>query len=527
MHGGAGEPHEPVWLAAVERWLAGVIFAVAVSVAVVLAAGLPLVGGVFRAIEAAGGDAAMQAHRVLAPRNPIGQEGRKHPRTQGFVFIDLDAASCLAIEKAAWCSTRTPASPALAARVAAAAVGADPRVVVIDTPLWDRGETAPEEDFQRLAAAMASHPRVRVVATAPFRPAEKTGQGLLEPSFMPPVLAAAGVKFAPAYAWNEGAVMRRYPRTLLALTAGPAGAPGKGGRYVEVPSLPELAARYANAQGHAARLAKADCQAWPIGAEAAAACGGRRLEGQSKVGEGGDPEALPLFTLPSLATPAGTPRSAEAGVYMGLYDRLWAGETVALSGALTTDPSNLARKVVIVGTSARSTLDWHDTPLGEMAGAEVILNATRAFAALALLREPPLHEKILREAAFAVVGSVPFLGFWFLALGGRRWLLARPGGRWIAWAPPLLLFAPTIIASGLLMIFVAFWNVSAAFMGGHTWDLFTPLAALSLDGFSHASSLVSMRLEEAVSRSRRWLARRWTARRRRTPAPPPDAGESS
>jgi hypothetical protein len=108
---------------------------------------------------------------------------------------------------------------------------------------------------------------------------------------------------------------------------------------------------------------------------------------------------------------------------------------------------------------------------------------------------------------------LPFLAFWWAALAGHAWLARRP---WIErhWllralpaAPAALLFIPTVFVSGLAMIAFAFTQLNISFLGGHTWDLFTPLIALSLEGMTDAFSRILGITEEFVVHTRRRLFR--------------------
>lgn len=214
---------------------------------------------------------------------------------------------------------------------------------------------------------------------------------------------------------------------------------------------------------------------------------------------------LPLFTFPSLVPAANQSRPESAAIFQGLYDRYPSSAVASAEGQLLVNRVLLAGKVVVIGTSAPQAMDWHDTPLGEMCGPEVLINVIRAFSSGAVLRQPTLPNKIVREGAFAFIGSLPFFLYWLFAPQLRARARESRFTRPIAWAIPVALFPVTIGLAGLAMIATSFWRVGDAFLGGYTWDLYTPLAALSLEGFADAASSVSSFLDQIVRTARRWI----------------------
>lgn len=71
---------------------------------------------------------------------------------------------------------------------------------------------------------------------------------------------------------------------------------------------------------------------------------------------------------------------------------------------------DLKGQIVVIGTTERASGDWHATPLGTMSGAEVIINATRAFLDFEPIKSKGKSEKVAEKAwqiAFATaLGSV-------------------------------------------------------------------------------------------------------------------------
>ncbi len=494
---------DAIWLMAFDHWLAGLFFAIVVSIFVIAGAQLPLVGSLFRSIEAAGVDAAMRARNDLFPRQKLGKGAEDY--ASGFVFIDLNTKSCMEAEHDNWCETLSPASPLAATRVAIAALQGHPRMIILDVRLWDlgRNQHSPSAAFKDLVSALKKNPETKVLAVAPFRPGEVPDSGTIVETLIPAELAGGQVKFAPAYAWNADSVIRRYPKMIAV----------NGAR---VATLPYLAAAFAEAGSQKAGLDHADCMAWPSSSRVAKDCDrpNAQTEEQTPL-----EQPLQIFSFQSIAEDAGGHRSKTAAALRGLYDWYPSSDIAPDLDRLAVNPVLLDSKIVVIGTSARQAMDWHMTPIGEMAGAEVLINVVRAFASGAELREPDVLGKILREAGFGAVGSLPFFGFWFLFFWIKRSRFAHRYGSLVAPVTACVTFPLTIAISFTLMILSSYWPAGRAFLGGYTWDLFTPLAALSLECFCDAGSKVSGIFEHGVRRLRIDLVAFVVARRRRKTRP--------
>lgn len=118
-------------------------------------------------------------------------------------------------------------------------------------------------------------------------------------------------------------------------------------------------------------------------------------------------------------------------------------------GDQTTDTTWLAGRVVVIGAGFAETKDIQPTPLGQMPGPLVLVNAIQSLHQYGELTPPPLWIKLLIEALLIVVMSLAFTrfsSFWGLLLSGGliislllpiSFVLFRYGV-WLDFAIPLL-----------------------------------------------------------------------------------------
>lgn len=118
-------------------------------------------------------------------------------------------------------------------------------------------------------------------------------------------------------------------------------------------------------------------------------------------------------------------------------------------GQQAVDASWLSGRVVVIGASFAESKDIHPTPLGQMPGPLVLVNAIQSLHQYGELTPPPLWIKVLIEALLIMVMSLAFArfsSFWGLLLsGGFIVLLLLPAsfvlfryGVWLDFAIPLL-----------------------------------------------------------------------------------------
>jgi CHASE2 domain-containing sensor protein len=111
--------------------------------------------------------------------------------------------------------------------------------------------------------------------------------------------------------------------------------------------------------------------------------------------------------------------------------------------------SLFAGRVVVIGGTYRDTRDWHATPIGEMPGAMVVINAIHSLRVHGQLHKPDLWQILLIEAFLIFMMSVLFaaldsvLAFVLSSAGILLVLLpisflAFRSGVWVTFALPLL-----------------------------------------------------------------------------------------
>ena len=479
-HGGHGHDDKAPWLAAMEHTLTGVLFAWILACLLACAGGVPVLGGVLRGLEARGVDTSMRIAQALRPLH-IGSEAQTG--SPAFVFVDIDSAACQdVLGDKAMCASRSPATAEVTARAVGAVAAAQPRLIIIDALLWDKDDdTKGDNELTGMSQALARS-GVPAVAVAPVAPRDDA-QLVLAPQLEPK--AVGGVHFAPAVltVGDDGSdVMRSYPQRVPVWV---------NGRCESGPTLPFLASSLLR-------------DGSVPGTEA---CHPGQAEEDERV----------FYTLPSQVPDiaAHETRNRQRD-YHAHYVYHAASQLIDFrTGALRPDASvrALTGAVIVIGTSAAPAGDRHTTPLGIMAGSEVVINATRSFAAEAGLREPSLPEKILAEMGTAVICAPVFFVFWFgLAVLVRRVPLGEKpdGGRWskpvLGWRAKIAAvraivagaFVITLCTACAVIIAIGFVKVGGYAQHRMAIDIFMPLFAVSLEGFADGSKYVLDLLHRGV-----------------------------
>lgn len=494
---------EAGWGPALDHWLTGLIFAVGLSVLVVACPqSTPWVGPFIGEIEKRGVDATMRFHAEIGRVTPIGDEAaavdpavhRTPPA--GYLFIDLDNDTCLDAKGDQRCALRSPASGAAAARVATAILKADPRLVIVDVRLWETDPNAQIGPYVGALMDAARHSDIPVLAPAPASPTGEEGHVFIDWTQMPRALHASRIRFAPALVWPDSSdgMDRSYRAKVLANTFDMAD--GREAVGVGAPAtLPYLAALYSTTPPR--DRADADCLAANAPGSCGQTSGGERL-----------PVRAPRihFTLQAAEASVGTPTRQVAR----LYSRIPSSQTITESGALSLDSDWITDKIVIIGFSGPRGLDRHITPLGEMSGAELILNATRSFAS-APDQEPEQESSpaaVMREIIAAIVSSFPFLLFWRVQSGLWAGAKDRPAKVFAALVTAIAFVATAYVSALLTTAFVLVaWGQQVA--RGAPVDALLPVAILSLESFAHAAKHVIDVSHNWVSGQRRRLQARF------------------
>ncbi|HVQ08266.1 MAG TPA: CHASE2 domain-containing protein [Allosphingosinicella sp.] len=194
-----------------------------------------------------------------------------------------------------------------------------------------------------------------------------------------------------------------------------------------------------------------------------------------------------LFTLPSLATEQGANLASE---HIGdwerrILSRMLTAPPVGCAGCRPTiRTEGLAGQIVVVGSSAPVAGDLHMTPLGVMAGAEVIANAIRARQLAATLSEPSSGAVFWSK----LWGTLPGMALSLITGLGLAWVAAWPRSR--LWKRSLRKGTLTVLifSAGLGGALVAnlWFELRGALQPGHIEarvDILLPTLALFLEQF--------------------------------------------
>lgn len=491
--------HAPI-LAAVIHWLTGVVFAVILGALLIFVAPhIPGLGQALGEVQEKGVDSSMKVRVVT--RGPADQA--LPAGVSGYVFVDIDAAACRNAGLGARCLDRAPTEPGLTARIARGVLAARPRVVILDATLWDvdPGQASPAADLAALAKAAREHPASPVIAAAPFRPTGAANEGVMEWDLVPAALRGGAMRFAPAMLWRAASepddVVRTYSPFAAVQSAGKASQP--------VPTLPMLAALYAEAGGDEAKITAVDCRFGALisapTTASGAHCAGPAADPVLTRAQALGADARLVFTLPPLISPAGKSAERVAAQFQNHYDRYPASQAFSPAGSLLIDPGQLAGKIVVISTSAPTALDFHATPLGPMSGAELVLNAAAAMLGPhGWIAEPTAGQRAWHEAEIIAAASLPFLIFWL----GYCWLAhslrGRRGAGLVVGLYGGVGFLVAVGAATLLAAAITLESVEHGLANGFASEFFSPILALSLEGFAEGARWLVDRIESGVDR---------------------------
>ncbi|WP_407519866.1 CHASE2 domain-containing protein [Methylobacterium oryzisoli] len=488
---------------------------------------------------------------IYAPRRRMTRSGAPEPR---LIFLDIQQSACEtyftprnAIER---CRTGHPAQPELVHEVLALALsgGAQPAAIVLDAALVDRrtapdwpepGRTAIESRgtsvIYALSGRLAQEPRT-IWFDAREDPVKA---GLLREN----AYAAMAQTFIEAEDGDD--VLRRYAPAIVAR-------PADGGMRVLKPTVAAAAAIAAaegrdgldrfmaglldgratdcsdHADGHAPRSR--------YGFENRLIC----LSALTPDTAGASGTQVPqlLFTLRSLAYPrnaSGAGPNAIASswdddIEQAAYLRIPVGDVEQLTSQSRSVARFFDKAVIVIGTSALSAGDVHTTPIGTLAGAEVVLNAVRAFLSFPVALHPTLAAELWNEFVLIVLASLMFFLIW-CPIGALSHRL--PGASWPR-AFCLRSMIAIVFVGGIAVIFMVllYWKVGHSVPkigdGVPPPDILTPIFAVSLEGFAKAAKWVLDLIHGVVDRileavhgwirikwiKLKWIRGKWGARSR-------------
>lgn len=280
------------------------------------------------------------------------------------------------------------------------------RLIVLDVELADEAGVVPPEENNALRAVLAKvgPTETRVVFAQPAQydsQNEATGVHVvkLEPTYLAGPLGVGngrGPSLVAVALPAPGQPVRRYPRCFR--TSDPTLSP--------LPSLPYLAARLLESKG----------------IDPKSLCVPRYDKDSSEV----DPFAAPYigYAFPALRAHEDDPLDDEDFEVWSTYRRVY---NRCLAANVWSERSQCAvaefyrSKVVVIGASNRLRRDRHATPLGNMAGAEVVINAINSFVVTPSPREKQPVEAIGKKIMIVLACLLPWFAYYAL-----RGFLRRP-----------------------------------------------------------------------------------------------------
>ena len=459
-----------------------------------------------------------------------------HGAAGGYVFLDIDTPACLKFAGAtpSRCDSGTPAPVELIGPLLAAMDRDRAAVIIVDvTTPSDRSER------RRLYDALIRVRNSPVIAPLETRPADAVREAVgARSGNVTSTWAEGRVRLASVSAFTDpyssDFVIRGVPVATRIRRSGEAGSDW-------APSAAFLAAALASTP---ANSAAADCAFYRIGA----ACPPRsRIVLNGHVYDfraTGEPEAdvirdtgfriffsLPPLTSRQLLSTADPGETRRADRFRGFYD-VYPASQFLIGDQIVTPPGLFTGKSVIIGSSAPAANDLHATPLGGMAGSEVLLNAVRAFRDFAPMEQTtpstPLAERLteggsllLEKFGAATLAALILLPAWLAAsaIGQRtresRWPVRAAGvvasfGVVVIFLVVGLVVELTLFATGL--------EVSAR--KGAAIDLVMPVVALGLEAYGDAADVLLDAMHRSVLALEVWVGAaliaggRWVRRRR-------------
>jgi CHASE2 domain-containing sensor protein len=186
-----------------------------------------------------------------------------------------------------------------------------------------------------------------------------------------------------------------------------------------------------------------------------------------------------VYSLPPARSHQDAPNErgrAEWGHYLPVFNRclgeyFWAPKVSACGQA-----STYAGKIVVIGASNPARRDRHLTPLGDMAGSEVIINAARSFAAYPHNRDRSYGELLAKKFVVVAWCSLIWLGYFLLSAGLSHSLFGRRH-RLLVGVGNTALFAVSVV----LVMVTALWISFRTSGPVPSLDVLIPALAVAID----------------------------------------------
>ncbi len=180
---------------------------------------------------------------------------------------------------------------------------------------------------------------------------------------------------------------------------------------------------------------------------------------------------------------------ALAAKYNRLYVRCLA-ENLWKSEALCSQEQTFHGKVVVLGVSNPTRKDILQTPLGQMPGALVTLNAIRSYVLYPNLEERSIALKLVEKTSVTLACSLVWLGYWLLYY--RRVAMSKSRGI-AAWCTTMISFT----VCGVAVCMLAVW-LSLQLHSPPKLDILLPILAIGLEVYGEGARWVINHTHEFV-----------------------------
>lgn len=368
-----------------------------------------------------------------------------------FVLLDVDRDTCerfvALVETASGCR-QVSKPPTELLRSLIEAVSADgATAIILDFPLPDADELAHQnraDDAKAFLTYLMTSDGPPIIAPARLRATARQGTLRWDDPSSPIVLTAGRLRLATFTVWSDEVAGDGVVRAVPSIVEIDTGQPGEPIFYL--PSAAFLAASLARSEGGLGSVDAVfypkgpigDCEAilkdaWGVVGryvpELADACEGTRVLPNSA----SEPERV-MFSIFSTSMPADWEvRREKTWEAIQRLKAAYAGAGTIDGGMLyrnyqtrdlmvddrsqpfrrIPDDIGVSGQIVVIGTTDWEANDRHATPLGQMPGPELIINAARAFADFGpLSHQKTLMEKLLGEltiVAITVMALWPFI----------------------------------------------------------------------------------------------------------------------
>ena len=415
----------------------------------------------FVSLEEAGADLTNRLYVELAASDADVQD----PERDSFAFVDIDTASCIAFSPPTECSAGSPIPDDIVVPLVKATIAAGAKIVIVDIALPSEAKA-----FSQFINALERLEGADIILPLATRPT--SGPGLVTASI--PRVNSDSIHFA-----------------VFATVVDDA----RDGRIrTYAPSF-----RVEDVEGNARQVSTAPAMAANL-----------LMDRQFPYLD--EPPLTIFYSFPTM-TGIGEAQAFDRGYRFKRLFRHYQASRLIADGAIRFPSGRpLAGRTTIISTSQAQGHDRHLTPVGVMSGAEVIVNATRAFAFFpnvnrnyAKMPFSTLAKVWTKKLDAMILPALLLLPFFVF----REWLVRKAAASQRIWAAtPLMLLAWFGVLAGTLTMEISS-GISDALIGarsGIAVDLITPVLLIGLDVYREVISWIIRTTEEAIFRLLQWIA---------------------